>query len=132
MKSSKQRRAEIKKRRAKCAERIAVANGHEAPVKMLTGSAPCNPASLAPYNSYGVPPFVERGFYTDLRFQCRICRKEEIWRATQQKWWYEVAKGHVESGANRCNACRRAERKRKAEARRVHLEGLAKKQSQQQ
>jgi hypothetical protein len=75
-----------------------------------------------------VPPFVERGFYVDTPFTCVGCRKDEIWTAHQQKWWYEVAKGNVESGAIRCRACRRIERERKAEARRVHLEGLERKQ----
>lgn len=96
---------------------------------MPLGTAPCNPPLLAPYNSYGVPPFVERGYYVDAPFQCCECQKQEVWRATQQKWWYELAKGNVESRANRCNACRRKERERKAQARGVHLEGLAKKRA---
>lgn len=96
---------------------------------MPAGTAPCNPALLAPYNSYGVPAFVERGYYMDVPFQCCECQKQEVWRATQQKWWYELAKGNVESRANRCNACRRKERERKAQARGVHLEGLAKKRA---
>ena len=89
--------------------------------------APCNPLLLAPFNSYGVPPFMARGYYADAIFQCAACKKEEIWRATQQKWWYEVAKGNVESRAKLCSACRRTERERRAEARRVHLEGIARK-----
>ncbi len=123
MKSGKQRRQAIKaaraqRRRRECAQRDGGA----------VGRAPCNPVNLAPYNSYGTPAFVERGYYSDLPFRCIDCGTEEIWRATQQKWWYEVAKGSVESSANRCRACRRRERERRAEARRVHLEGLAQKQ----
>jgi hypothetical protein len=45
----------------------------------------------------------------------------------QQKWWYETAKGDVFTKAVRCRACRTKERARKAAARRVHLEGLARK-----
>lgn len=97
------------------------------PQTVVAGSAPCNPERLAPYNSYGVPPFVARGCYVDTPFECAVCRKQEIWRATQQKWWYEVAKGHVESRARLCNGCRRAERERREEARRVHQNGVAKK-----
>jgi hypothetical protein len=96
-------------------------------LELTDGTAPCNPLLLAPSNSYGVPAFVARGHYADVIFRCTACQKEEVWRATQQKWWYEVAKGHVESHAKLCNPCRRAERERRAEARRVHLEGLARK-----
>ena len=49
----------------------------------------------APNNSYGVPCFVERGYYQDLPFTCVGCGSKEIWRAAQQKWWYEVAKGYA-------------------------------------
>jgi hypothetical protein len=52
-----------------------------------------NREALAPYNSYGEPDFVTRGYYVDRTFQCACCGTEETWRATQQKWWYEVAKG---------------------------------------
>ena len=27
------------------------------------------------------------------RFDASHCGKEEVWTGTQQKWWYEVAKG---------------------------------------
>ncbi len=86
-----------------------------------------NVAALAPYNSYGVPAFVARGYYTDLPFTCAQCRASQIWRAWQQKWWYEVAKGNVESTAKLCRPCRRREQARRAEAKRVHLEGLQRK-----
>jgi hypothetical protein len=79
--------------------------------------APCNPALLAPYNSYGVPSFVERGYYQDSAFACAHCHVEQVWRAAQQKWWYEVAKGHVETRAKLCRACRAIERRRKRLAR---------------
>ena len=129
MKSNKQRRAEIVAHRRERAEQSAATRVRDPrPLELVDGeSAPCNPALLAPYNSYGVPPFVARGYYIDATFQCSGCQKQEVWRATQQKWWYEVAKGNVESRAKLCNSCRRAERERKAEARHVHLEGVAKK-----
>jgi hypothetical protein len=84
-----------------------------------------NPALLRPDNSYGTPEFVQRGYYVDLPFTCRDCGKQEIWTATQQKWWYESAKGGVWTTAIHCRPCRRKEQARKAEARRVHLEGLS-------
>jgi hypothetical protein len=90
-----------------------------------TETAPCNTAQLAPYNSYGQPAFVASGYYIDQPFTCMGCGKEEVWRATQQKWWYEVAKGDVNTTAIRCCACRRAKREASAASRKVHLEGLA-------
>ena len=89
-----------------------------------------NEELLAPYNSYGEADFVRRGYYVDIPFRCVDCGKEEIWTGAQQKWWYEVAKGFVYSTAVRCRACRRQERARRDEARRVHLEGLARKQKE--
>ena len=83
-----------------------------------------NEALLAPCNNYGVPGFVRRGYYMDLPFRCVDCGKEEIWTGSQQKWWYEVAKGFVYSTAVRCRSCRRKQRERRAQARRVHLAGV--------
>jgi hypothetical protein len=77
-----------------------------------------NESALAKNNSYGAPKFVYRGYYLDAPFRCRDCGKQEIWTATQQKWWYEVAKGFAYSTAVRCRACRRKEQARKAAARR--------------
>ena len=91
------------------------------------GLVPVTVESLAPYNSYGTPSFVARGYYEDMPFTCASCGAAQVWRAAQQKWWYEVAKGSVESGANRCSSCRRIERERRAQARGVHLEGIEKK-----
>jgi hypothetical protein len=124
MKSGKQRRVEIMARRKKLvvkrkAMAKAVAFSH-APYRFV----PVNEELLAPNNSYGAPDFVRRGYYIDTPFRCVDCNKEEIWTGTQQKWWYEVAKGFVYSSAIRCRGCRHKERQRRAEARRVHLEGL--------
>lgn len=132
MKSSKQKRAELKlERKAKSEKRKLRARatrfpiGSSAPVSV--GEAPCNPTALAPSNSYGTPDFVRRGYYIDMAFTCKGCGKHEVWTATQQKWWYEVAKGGQDKIAVRCRPCRAKERARKNEARRVHLEGLTKK-----
>lgn len=123
MSSNKQKRAQIKEGRiSRAAKRAAEARR---PDPHLPGEVACHPDRLAPDNSYGVPAFVRRGFYVDQPFTCVGCGVEEVWRATQQRWWYEVAKGDVWSTATRCRRCRRVERERKAKARRVHLEGLA-------
>jgi ribosomal protein L40E len=84
-----------------------------------------NPERLGPNPSYDIPEYVERGYYVDLPFHCKDCGAEQVWRATQQKWWYETAKGDPWSTAVRCRACRRKEQRRKAEAREVHLAGIA-------
>jgi Probable zinc-ribbon domain len=125
MKSGKQRKAEIKAHRVKREAAQPKLRGGQERKEIPTGTAPCNPENLAPSNSYGVREFVERGYYLDVLFQCTSCLKQEVWSATRQKWWYEVAKESLESRAKLCNSCRRAERERKAEARRVHLEGVA-------
>lgn len=125
MKSSKQRREELKASRQKRAEKQARKKQQEA-VMLYPARVSVNPALLQPSNSYGVPDFVARGYYLDQPFSCRDCGKEELWTATQQKWWYEIAKGYVYSTATRCRACRRRERERKTQARRVHLEGVKK------
>jgi hypothetical protein len=130
MKSGRQRRRAIQARRRKARnkrEAVSKAAGAE----VASAALPVNEAALAPYNSYGVPAFVARGYYIDMPFRCAGCGEEEVWTPAQQKWWYEVAKGFVDSTATRCRLCRRKERERRAEARRVHLEGVARKKSHQ-
>jgi len=93
------------------------------------GSVRVNAAALAPNNSYGVPRFVERGYYEDEPFKCAGCGTAQVWSASQQKWWYEVAKGYAYSTAKLCRPCRRREQARRSEARRVHQEGVARKRA---
>ncbi len=125
MKSGKQRRREIVARRKQLAiKRAARAQAVEikaTPYKFV----PVNKELLAPNNSYGAPAFVTRGYYVDIPFRCVDCGKAEVWTGSQQKWWYEVTKGFVYSSAIRCQACRRKERTRREDARRIHLEGVA-------
>jgi hypothetical protein len=78
---------------------------------------------LGHINTYGMLP----RFYVDLAFICCNCSREEVWTAEQQKWYYEEVKGHIDSKAVRCRECRDAEKTRKDEARRIHLDGLEKK-----
>src|SRR5436305_15331411 len=121
MKSSKQRRAELDaKRNARAAKHAAAIRE----AKIDSGMA-VNRTALAPHGSYSEPDFVQRGFYVDKPFECVDCGAAEIWRAAQQKWWYEVAKGDVFTTARRCRACRCRERNRKAAARRTQAKGAA-------
>jgi hypothetical protein len=70
-----------------------------------------NRAALAPHNSYSPPEIIVRGYYVDVPFNCQTCGKPQIWTASQQKWWYEVAKGSVFSTATECRACRQQKKK---------------------
>lgn len=123
MKSGRQRRAEIAAKRARKRKDAEV----RSLIQARESGQVVNPAALRPTNSYGTPDFVERGYYVDRPFTCKDCGKAEVWTASQQKWWYEIAKGDVWTVAVRCRSCRRRERERKAAARRVHLEGLVRK-----
>lgn len=128
MKSGKQRREEILTARAnKRRQRRAAKVAPSAWAMRPCGMTPVTPALLAPYNSYGSPPFVLRGYYEDLAFRCVDCGAEGVWTAERQRWWYEVAQGDVFTTARRCATCRARERARKEAARREHFAGLQRK-----
>ena len=118
MKSNKQRRAEIKGRRLERAGKLAaLLSGQDARHLVagarLAGMELADQDVLARYNNtYGLLPT----FYVDLAFTCRDCGIEEVWTAKQQKWWYEVIHGHIDSTAVRCRACRRAYREQRQPA----------------
>jgi len=57
---------------------------------------------LAHNNTYGRLP----QFYIDKLVVCRQCGAEEVWLARRQKWWYEVAKGNINTDAVLCRSCR--------------------------
>ena len=61
----------------------------------------------AAHNSYG-PKF----WYRDEEFTCKDCGSREVWTAQAQRWWFEVAKGQINSRANRCRSCRQAWREK--------------------
>ena len=112
-KSNKQRRAEIKARRLQRAAASAArlrAPDVRLPQPDCAFALGCEPADqfvLQQYNNtYGVLPRC----YVAHPFTCRDCGAEELWTAKQQKWWYEVALGNINSTAVRCRACRLARR----------------------
>ena len=72
-----------------------------------------------------LPPIPD--YYYDKPFECADCGAHQVWTAKQQKRWYEEQGGEIESTAIRCRDCRRKERERKAKAREIHREGMAKK-----
>ena len=67
---------------------------------------PADLSQIAPNTSYSDPPLS----YQDMEFTCEVCGKQEVWTAEEQKWWYEVAKGHLFTRATRCRDCRKAAR----------------------
>ena len=77
------------------------------------GAVMANPAELGHNNTYGRLP----RFYVDRVVVCRHCGTEEVWPAERQKWWYEEAKGNINTQAVLCRSCRAAERQRKEAAR---------------
>lgn len=90
------------------------------------GMVLADPSGLSHNNTYGALPL----FYVDSPFVCKDCGSHEVWTAKQQKWWYEIAKGHIDSKAVRCRPCRKILQAIKAEARAVHLNGIALKQAE--
>ena len=54
-------------------------------------------------NTYGDLP----AYYADYAFACQDCGSPAVWTAEQQKWYYEVAKGHIWAVAVRCRSCRK-------------------------
>ena len=123
MKSNKQRRQEIKAQRLRrIAQKARISNAR--PVDRSVGAVEVTPIRLRATTSYGIPDFVQRGYYQDRPFRCKDCGVAEIWTAAQQQWWYEQAQGDVWTVAVRCRACRSSERARQAEARRIHFHPL--------
>jgi Probable zinc-ribbon domain len=119
-KSGKQRRAEIIAHRKKRAPVHGHIDFFSLPENWPKGAVAANREALQHNNTYGLLPH----FYVDKPFVCRDCKAEEVWRATQQKWWYEVTKGHIDTTAVRCRACRRKERERKIKVREISVAGL--------
>ncbi len=120
MTSGKQRKVTIKQRRRDQLRRAdPIARGPGLP-DPPSGAVMADLSQLEHDNTYGPRPL----FYVDRRFACVECGIEEVWTAADQKWWYEVAKGKLESRAVRCSECRKPHRARANAARKVHLDGL--------
>jgi hypothetical protein len=133
MKSNKQHRKEIKLKRLARAKKLKKElDGTMPPYAMgdpesqrKAGIVFADPNELKHNNTYGILPT----YYLDKPFTCVDCGSEEAWTAKQQKWWYEIAKGNINSTAIRCRPCRNIKQELKAEARRIHLEGIARKKN---
>jgi hypothetical protein len=107
-KSGRQRREQIKalrlERAKRLRERLAQPDARALPE---AGMLEADREILARHNNpYAALP----SHYFDREFVCRDCGEQQIWTAKQQKWWYEVAHGHIDSAAVRCLPCRRKRR----------------------
>ena len=84
-----------------------IARLHPLQQKDHPSAVPADHAKLTHINTYGSLP----DYYIDRPFICRRCGKREIWRARDQKWYYEEAKGHIDAVAVECHDCRRARKR---------------------
>jgi len=108
MTSSERKRTkglESRIRKAKAIEQLHI-DPRDPDVAPPPGASMADYSKLSHINTYGGLP----RFYVDRVFTCRDCQSEELWTAEQQKWWYEEAKGHIDSVAVCCKACRKARR----------------------
>ncbi|NOR62662.1 MAG: hypothetical protein GQ535_09250 [Rhodobacteraceae bacterium] len=78
---------------------------------------------MASVSAYPVVPL----YYVDKAFTCARCGVEQLWTAKQQKWWYEIAQGELQSTAKHCRPCRQAVRMEKYQAKLTHYTGLIQK-----
>ena len=120
MKSSKQRRLEIKAKRREKAEKLKKIDRFKALKELPEGAVKADQAELSHNNTYGLLP----EFYVDFPFVCIDCGANDLWTAKQQKWWYEVAKGNINSTAVRCRSCRNKIRAVKDQQKK-HMEEMA-------
>ena len=111
--SNKQKRAALAAKRLERRKKSLQVRRQRNPAKVRAaydagfppGAIPANLKEQAPNNSYG-PPL----YYADQPFDCVDCGRHEVWTASQQQWYFEVAKGSIYGRAIRCRACRHRRR----------------------
>jgi len=121
LKICKQRRLEIKKKRRDKA--FAIENAKRYPNLNFVrryNYIEADHNELSHNNTYGLLPI----YYVDKFFYCKECDTQEVWTAKQQKWWYETAKGHIDSTAVHCKNCRNAIKNKKAQQK-EHMRQMA-------
>jgi hypothetical protein len=128
MTSDRTKRERLEESRLKRAKAIAGIDPRDEYITPPPGAVMADHGQLAHNNTYDRLP----RFYVDKIVVCRQCSKEEVWPAERQKWWYEVAKGNLNTQAVHCRSCREKEKARKEEARRTHFNGLKKKHGDDQ
>ena len=123
MSSNKQKRQKLRRTRAERkakSERVDILAGLE--------NGTMIPVDRSTVFSRSVLPKIP-DFYRDTWFTCKDCGQQELWTAWQQQRWYEEQGGEIEAIAVRCRACRHKEKLRRDTARKIHLEGIARKRN---
>jgi len=113
MKSNRQKRTEIKSKR--------VEKAYLESCKESTSGKLIRVGSSLIGQDGSFPEFAPCGIYSDYQFSCKDCGVSETWTASQQKWWYEVAKGNLYTRAARCNSCRKKHKLHATESRQRQL-----------
>jgi len=108
MSSNKQKRLQLKERKAR-REREG-RNPIPADHKLMC-------ARYAEANTYCAAPTE----YLDQPFTCADCGKACVWKAVDQKWWFEVVKASIHRRAARCLDCRRKRREAR-EAQKISMD----------
>lgn len=58
-------------------------------------------------------------FYQDQPFRCRDCGVSGVWKADDQRWYFETVRVPHNRSATRCLPCRRIHNEHKARSRRL-------------
>jgi len=111
--SNKQKKTQLRlqtqaRRRKRLAAEGRLVRGKEIPRDAVAA----DPSKQSQSNSYST-----KLYYVDKEFTCVRCGVAEVWTATQQKWYYEVARGSIYGEAKRCRGCRRRRREELARQR---------------
>lgn len=106
MKKRELRRREMEKQRQ---AKLAKEGPRRHKKKLAEGTVAADISQQVLINSYSGQP----AYYVDQPFACVDCGRDEVWTATQQKWYYEFAKGSLYGRAVRCRACRRRVREQR-------------------
>lgn len=120
MKSGKQRRVEImQKRKQRIIAKASLNKTSSLMFRQSYNSAPADHAALAHVCLCTSLPL----FYKDKCFTCQRCKAPSVWKAKDQKWWFETIKAYIGSRAVHCLACRKAIRLEKAEQK-AHMKAM--------
>jgi hypothetical protein len=103
MSDKRKKRKFAAKRQQRRQKRLAESGRLAGRVEFPPGAVLADRSQQVPNNSYSPPP----EYYVDVEFTCKVCGRQEVWTAEQQKWYYEVAKGSLYGTAVRCRECRR-------------------------
>lgn len=127
MTSKKSKQVRLDESRLKIAAALSDVDPRDSSVTPPPGAVMADQSELSHNNTYDRLPL----FYVDKVLTCRDCSKRELWTGEQQKWWYETAKGNINSTAVHCRACRDKRKAVRDTARKASENGLLKKKSQQ-